>query len=119
MRTTNHKKNNKIEEALELLNEAAQEKKEEVYEMIGDKYESLRGIFEEVVANGREVAETAQKQLAKGLHYEEKKIRQAAAKFDKKIHSDPWKFLGGIALGTLIVGMVLGRKKSHRRQQEE
>ena len=46
MRTNNHVKRSKIQDALDLLNDAAQEKKEEVYELIGDKYESLRGLFE-------------------------------------------------------------------------
>ena len=111
MRTNNHVKRGKIQDALDLLNDAAQGKKEEVYELIGDKYESLRGLFETVLSNGQEVAVHAQKRINKGLHAEEKKIRQVAAQWDKKIRREPWKYLGGVAVGSLIFGLLLGRKK--------
>ena len=111
MRTNNHAKRGKIQDALDLLNDAAQEKKDEVYELIGDKYESLREVFETVLSNGQDVAMHAQKRINKSLHEEEKKIRQAAAQWGKKIHQEPWKYLGGVAVGSLIFGLLLGRKK--------
>ena len=111
MRTNNHVRRSKIQDALELLNDAAQEKKEEVYEVIGDKYDSLRKLFESVVNNGQEVAVHAQKRINKEFHEEEKKIRQAAAHWSKKIGQEPWKYLGGVAVGSLIFGLLLGRKK--------
>ncbi len=106
-----HTKRNKIQDALELLNDAAQDKKHEVYEMIGDKYEFLREMFEETVHNGQSAAEHVQKRLAKGFHSEEKKIRDAAGQLGKKIKQDPWKVLGGVALGSLVVGLFLARRK--------
>ena len=111
MRANNHVKRNKIQDALDLLNDAAEEKKEEVYEMIGDKYDSLRGIFETAVHNGQGAAVYAQKQINKSLHEEEKKIRQTAAQWGKKIRQEPWKYLGAAAAGSLIIGLLLGRKK--------
>ena len=110
MRAHNHMRRSKIQDALDLLNDAAQEKKDEVYELIGDKYDSLRGLFEAVLDNGQEVTTHVQKRISKGLHEEEKKIRQATTKWDKKIHREPWKYLGGVALGSLIIGFFLGRK---------
>src|SRR5438105_3610859 len=103
-------KRDKIQEALELLNEAAQEKREEVYEILGNKYEYLKDVFETATENGQEMAGHARKQIIKGLHAEEKKVRDAAAQWDKKVHKDPWVFISSVALGSLVLGIILGRK---------
>ncbi len=104
-------KKDKIEEALELLNDAAQEKKEEVFELLGDKYEHLKEFFENVASNGEAIAGQTKKQIVKSLHEEEKRIKEVAAQWDKKVHKEPWAFLGGVALGSLVLGLILGRKK--------
>jgi len=104
-------KKDKIEEALELLNDAAQEKKEEVFELLGDKYEHLRGFFESVAQKGGDIAGQTKEQIVKSLHQEEKKLKETAAEWNEKVHKDPWAFLGGVALGSLVLGLILGRKK--------
>lgn len=106
-----HAKKDKIQEALELLNEAAKEKKEEVHDVIGAKYEHLREMFSGALENGQAVAEEARKSLSKTLQAQEKKVKAAAAEWDKKIHKNPWAYVGGAALGSLVLGMILARKK--------
>lgn len=86
-------KKDKIEAALELLNAAAQEKKEEVFDVLGDKYEHLKEFFESAAHNGEAIAEQTKKQL------------------DKKVRKAPWAFLGGIALGSVVLGLILAGKK--------
>jgi ElaB/YqjD/DUF883 family membrane-anchored ribosome-binding protein len=108
MRTATGRK--KIQDALELLNEAAQEQKEEVFEMLGSKYESLRGLLEDTVHNGQSVAEDTRKAVRKTLRDEERKIRAVTARLDKDVHRDPWKYLGGAAVGALVLGLILSRK---------
>lgn len=109
MRT--HMKKDKIQEALELLNDAAQDKKEEVFELLEDKYEDLKEIFENAARNGGVIAGKTKKQIVRSLHEEEKKIKEVAAEWDKKIHKKPWVFLGGVGLGALVLGLILGRKR--------
>ncbi len=104
-------KKDKIEEALELLNDAAQEKKEEVFELLGDKYEHLKEFFESAAHNGEAIVGQTKKQIVKSLHEEEKKLKETAAQWDKKAHKEPWVFLGGVALSSLVLGLILGRKK--------
>jgi ElaB/YqjD/DUF883 family membrane-anchored ribosome-binding protein len=104
-------KKDQIEEALELLNAAAQEKKEEVFELLGDKYEHLKEFFESAAHNGAAIAGRTKEQIAKSLHQEEKKLKEVAAELDEKVHKDPWAFMGGVALGSLVLGLILGRKK--------
>ena len=108
MRTSTKK--DKIQDALELLNEAAHDKKEEVYEMLQGKYTQLRDVFENVAENGHDIADNAKKKIVKELHAEEKKIKQVAANWDKKLHRDPWVYVGGAAFGSLVLGLILGRK---------
>lgn len=104
-------KKDKIQEALELLNEAAVEKKEEVFGLLEDKYEHLKELFENAADNGEEIAGQAKRKIVKSLQDEEKKIKETAAQIDRKIHKEPWAFLGGVALGALVLGLMLGRKK--------
>ncbi len=104
-------KKDKIHEALELLNEAAKEKKDEVYDVINAKYEHLREMFAGALENSQSVAEDAKKKLSKTLSAEEKKLRQIAAQCDKEVRKEPWTYIGGVALGALCLGLFLGRKK--------
>ncbi len=104
-------KKDKIQEALELLNDAAQGKKEEVFELLGDKYEHLKKFFESTAHNGGVIAGQTKKQIMKSLHEEEKRLKETAAQWDKKVHKEPWTFLGSVALGALVLGLILGRKK--------
>ena len=106
-----HEKKDKIHEALELLNEAAKEKKDEVYGVINSKYEHLREMFAGVAENGQSLAEDATKNISKTWHAEEKKIKKLAADWDKEVRENPWTYIGGAALGSLCLGLILGRKK--------
>ena len=104
-------KKDKITDALELLNDAAQEKKEEVFELVGDKYDHLKDFFGNIASNGKEMAGQTKKQIAKSLHEEEMKLKEAAGQWNKKAHKAPWVFLGAAALGALFLGLTLGHKK--------
>ncbi len=107
----NSQKHDKLHEALDLLNEAAVEKKEELYGLIGDKYSDLRELLTEQAENGQELVNGAKKRIVKSIHEEEQKIQKAAKEIDKKIHRDPWPFLGAAALGALLFGVIMGKKK--------
>ncbi len=104
-------KKDKIEEALEFLDNTAQEKKDEVFELLGDRYEHLKEFFGTAVHNGEVMAGHTKKQIFKSLHEDEKKLKEAATQLNKKIHKTPWIYLGSIALGSLALGLMLGHKK--------
>ena len=96
--------NDKLHEALALLNEAAKEKRGEVQKMIGERYTHVKSVLGEVShesaawlkEKGAEAADTA---------------KQAAATVDESAHKHPWPWIGCAAFGALILGLMLGRRR--------
>ncbi len=107
----NRIKHDKLQQALELLNEAAQEKKEELYELIGGRYSHIKEILTEYADNGKTAANHVKKRFVRGLHNEEKKVMNMAEDLNERIHDNPLLFLGGVALSSFIIGFSLGHKK--------
>lgn len=102
--------NDKIKEALELLNEAAGEKKDEVKNLAGGKYANLRealsGVEGKVAGSVQHATESAREMKDKG----EERIRETTRAVDECVRDEPWKAMG-IAAGTaLLVGFIMGRK---------
>ena len=94
----------KLNEALAHLNEAAKERREEVQTLLAEKYTDLGAAlggaahasgdwFKE---QGREVGDTA---------------RLAAGTVDHSVRKHPWYYIGGAAVGALLLGFLLGRHR--------
>jgi ElaB/YqjD/DUF883 family membrane-anchored ribosome-binding protein len=92
----------RINEALDLLNELAKEKKAELQGMVSEKYSHLKSALEG--ASGR-----AGQELRDDIAHGEETVRQFASSIDESVHKNPWAYLGGTALGFLIIGHLLGR----------
>jgi len=92
--------NAKINEALELLNQAAKEKKEELKGLMSNKYAHIR----EAMSSGVEQAQEAIKQG-------KEKAIEIAGDVDKRVHKDPWVYIAGAAAGALLLGYFMGSKR--------
>ena len=79
----------KIHQALELLNEAAKDKRQELAHILVGKYDSVKEVFSEAIEKGK----------------------VAANKVDNAAHQKPWHFAGGAAALGLLVGLILRRKR--------
>lgn len=94
----------RINEALELLNEVARDKKAELQSMVTNKYAELHSAI-----GG--IAGKLQHNVAEGYHRSTEKVKELASDVDESVHKNPWPYLGGTALGFLILGYFLGRSK--------
>jgi len=94
----------KLNEALAHLNEAAKESREELQTLLAGKYTDLRAALgsaahtsaDWVKEQGKEVGDTA---------------KLAASAVDRSAHVHPWYYVGGAALGGLLLGFLLGRHR--------
>jgi ElaB/YqjD/DUF883 family membrane-anchored ribosome-binding protein len=93
--------NEKISEALKLLNEAAREKKMEFQHLLTDKYAHLK---DAVVESEEKLVQT----LAKAKEYGVEKVKLV----DENVHKNPWPYIGGAVGVGLLVGYIMGRNNS-------
>lgn len=114
MAETNHRSNGsakKFEEALELLNEAARDKKDEIQNLLTDKYSDIQGLIRKTAK--AKVAEASRYKDAAEEMFEEgaEQLKSVASDVDKKIHDNPWPYVGGAALAALLLGFIMGNSK--------
>jgi len=92
--------NAKISEALELLNEAAQEKKDELKGLMSNKYSHIREAMSAGIGQ-------AQEALIQG----KEKALEIAGDVDQRVHKDPWVYIAGTAAASLLLGYLMGSKR--------
>lgn len=103
--------NVKITEALELLNEAAKEKKDELKGLFTDKYSHIKHALEAGAEQGKQIFDKAKHLTQDAIVVGKEKIKEFAGEADKKVHENPWPYIAGAAAVSLLVGYVLGSKR--------
>ena len=104
--------NEKIADALKLLNEAAQEKKSDLASMLADKYETLKQVIVDSEKSVGHAFARGEKRAAEvAMQAKEFGIKKAK-EVDEHVHDNPWPYIGGAALVGILVGYILGRKNS-------
>lgn len=101
-----------IAAALKLLEEAATQKKGELRTLMADKFTSLKGLIMEDSGLMKTLAETKKHAVEATLHAKEvglEKAHELAADVDKRVHENPWPYLGAAAGVGLLLGYILGR----------
>ena len=103
--------NAKISEALELLNEAAKEKKDELKGLMANRYSHIREAMTSGVEHGKDVLKHAQEITQEAIVQGKEKVIEIASDVDKRVHKDPWPYIAGAAAVSLLLGYFMGSKR--------
>lgn len=109
--TRNSHSTEKIEEALQLLQEAAEDKKTEIKDLLGSKYSDLRDSVMDVENIIAGKLQELTRKVGKVGDMAGEKARDMVTNVDDHVHKDPWRVLGWSAVAAFVVGYVLGRKE--------
>jgi ElaB/YqjD/DUF883 family membrane-anchored ribosome-binding protein len=94
----------RINEALELLNAVARDKKADLQAAMEDKYTDLSSVVSAFT-------EKMKDQAAEKFQAGKQKVVDVAGNLDKNVHQNPWAYIGGAAAAGLIFGFLLGRSR--------
>jgi ElaB/YqjD/DUF883 family membrane-anchored ribosome-binding protein len=106
--------NQKIDEALNLLSEAAREKKEEVQNLLNNKFTNVRDFIQETAEKQGRNWNRIRRQAEGVMEDGSERLKQTASEIDEKVHENPWPYIGGVALGALLLGFILGSSRRDR-----
>lgn len=101
----------KFEEALQLLNEAAREKKDELQGLFSDKYSHIKDFLNETIEKNTTNLNRVRKATEETWAENSERIKEAASELDEQVHKNPWPYLGGVAIGALLLGFILGNSR--------
>jgi ElaB/YqjD/DUF883 family membrane-anchored ribosome-binding protein len=82
-----------VEDALVLINKAAREEKEELKQMMHEKYHEAKALFTAKLAQGTET------------------VKHTAKVLDEKVRKNPWPYVAAAAAGAFLLGFVLHKSK--------
>lgn len=100
----------KINDALELLNEAAHGQKKEFSNMLTDKFSDLKKAVLDLESDVSDGAEEGLGWLQSCRDFAIDRTKAAATEVDRKVHEAPWSTLGLTVVGAFAVGILLGRR---------
>lgn len=94
----------RINEALELLNAVARDRKSELEAAVQDKYADFKSLMSVL-------GERARSRVEDKLETGKNMIVDAAGDVDRRVHRNPWAYVGGAAAVGLLLGLLLSRSR--------
>ena len=105
----------KIHEALNLLEDVAKDTAMELCDMITEKYPNLKEKLMEKVDHVQDSLSSVKDRVHESASHVKdfggEKARKVVADVDENVHSHTWSYLSGIALSSLLLGYILGKKR--------
>jgi ElaB/YqjD/DUF883 family membrane-anchored ribosome-binding protein len=103
--------NAKISEALELLNEAAKDKRDELKGLMVNRYSHIREAMTSGVEHGKEILKQTQDLTQQAIIQGKEKVKEISSDVDQRVHKDPWVYIAGAAAASLLLGYFMGSKR--------
>ncbi|MBK7842276.1 MAG: DUF883 family protein [Bdellovibrionales bacterium] len=112
--TNSTERTKSIQTAMNILNEAIKESRNDVREVLERDYEQLRqslsAIKPEVKAALKEIGDASMERLQEARRTVVKKSTDAAHFVDESAHQKPWIFIASAAAIFAVIGFLFGRK---------
>ncbi len=104
--------NEKLSEALKMLDDAAKSKKREIQDLLSNKYQNIKETFSSFDSKDsvESIKKSATDTASKVCEISEDKVKEIATEIDQNVHNNPWPYIGGAAFCTLLIGYIMGRK---------
>lgn len=109
-----HRGSQKLNEAIGLLGEIIQEKKDEFSQLIQQKYSNFREVMREA-AGTKEVISKLRQNVSETITGGEEKIKEISMEVNKRVHENPWLFLGIAATGAFLSGYIIRSGYRYRK----
>ena len=107
--------NENISAALKLLEEAAEQKKDELKSVLSDKYTNLKNLIIENETGLMKSLNTAKDHTIEAATHAKdvgvEKARDIAGELDKRVHENPWPYMAGSAVLGMLACFILGRSR--------
>lgn len=100
----------KISDALKLLDEAAAEKRDDIANLISEKYHNLRDSIHDIEPAIKRATTNVLSFAADAKEMGEQKVAEAVQKLDKDAHKNPWSYVAAAGVGGLVVGLLFSRR---------
>lgn len=100
----------KLREALELLSEAAHDRRDELKTLVDSKYQGLKSAISGAEGRAAEWVGDAAEKVVHAKDLSQERLQEAGKVIDKKVREEPWKAAGLVAATAFLLGYIIGRK---------
>jgi ElaB/YqjD/DUF883 family membrane-anchored ribosome-binding protein len=101
-----------MNDALELLNEAAHGQKKEFTSLVTDKFSDLKKGVHDLESDVSDGASEGLEWLKSLPESAMEHTKSSASHVDRKVHESPWKTLGWTVVAAFAAGVLLGRRNN-------
>lgn len=101
----------RIMEALEILDDVAKEKRDEIRDLIQKDFRHIRRAVSDLEEPARDLRDRLNEYARELRHSGGEQARDVARRIDREVHSHPWAYMTGLGVSSLVLGFVLGRKR--------
>lgn len=102
---------NRIDDALEILNQAAKDKQEEFSKILTDKYSDLRDAVLGSVKGQAESFQELRGKIEETFQESGEILRETASELDREVRENPWPYVSAAAAAGLLLGFILSRSR--------